>query len=133
MTTDVTVRRDSLLHRGLQLDAIASGAMGALLLVAGAPTARLLELPVGLLRWVGLACLVWAAVTGWLGTRPVVPRRAAIAVIVFNLVWVVDSIALLFVDRVDPNGLGVAFVLVQAAAVLAVTELQYTGLRRGRT
>jgi hypothetical protein len=122
--------RDGLLRRALRLDAVASGVLGAVLVVASGPVGRLLELPAMLLLDAGLVMLVWAAVTGWLGTRAPIPRRGAAAVIVVNLLWAIDSAVLLVTGWVEPNGLGVAFVLVQAAAVLGLAELQYLGLRR---
>lgn len=125
-----TISRNTLLHRALQLDAIASGALGALLVLTSGPTGRLLELPAALLFGAGVAMLGWAAVTGWLGTRTVVPRRGATAVIVINLLWAVDSIVLLLTGWLEPNGLGVVFVVGQALVVLALAELQYVGLRR---
>jgi hypothetical protein len=132
MTTYVTAR-STLLHRALQADAIASGAFGLLLVAASEPAARRFDLPATLLLDAALVTLVWAAVTGWLGTRAAVPRKGAIAVIVINLLWAVDSLALLATGWVEPNGLGVAFVAVQALAVLALAELQYVGLRRAHT
>lgn len=136
MSAQVVARsttRSSLLHRALQLDAIVSGVTGTVLVVASGPVADLFALPVDFVLYAGVAMLVWAAVTGWLGTRPAVPRGGAVAAIVVNLIWAIDSFALLVTDWVDPNGLGTAFIVVQAVAVLAVTELQYTGLRRTRT
>jgi len=132
VTRPRTRTRNTLLHRALQLDAVASGILGAVLVAASEPVGRLLDLPPILLFGAGLVMLAWAAVTGWLGTRLVVPRGGAIAAVVVNLVWVANSVVLLLTGWVEPNGLGVAFILVQALAVLALTELQYTGLRRAR-
>jgi CHASE2 domain-containing sensor protein len=125
--------RVTLLHRALQLDAVASGVLGALLVVTSGATGRLLDLPAALLLDAGIVMLAWAAITGWLGTRAVVPRRGAVAAIVVNLLWAIDSVALLVTGWVEPNGLGVAFVVVQALAVLGLAELQYQGLRRRHT
>ena len=127
------VGRDSLLHRALQLDAVASGLLGVLLVAASEGAGRLLDLPAVLLLDVGVVLLVWAGVTGWLGTRARVPRRGAAAVMVLNVLWAVDSVALLLTGWVEPNGLGVAFVVGQALAVLGLTAVQYAGLRRSRT
>lgn len=127
------VGRDTLLHRALQLDAVASGLLGLLLVAASEAVGQLLGLPAVLLLDAGVVMLVWAAVTGWLGTRSRVPRRGAVAVIMINVLWVIDSVALLLTGWVEPNALGVAFVVVQALAVLGFTALQYAGLRRGQT
>lgn len=50
--------------------------------------------------------------------------------VVVNLLWAIDSIALLFTGWIDPNGLGVAFVVAQAVVVFGFAELEYVGLRR---
>jgi hypothetical protein len=130
---DSRVGRDSLLHRALQLDAVASGLLGVLLVATSEATGELLDLPAMLLLDVGVVLLVWAAIVGWLGTRALVPRKGAVTAIVINLLWVIDSFALLLTGWVEPNGLGVAFVVVQALAVLGFAALQYAGLRRGQT
>jgi hypothetical protein len=104
-----------------------------LLVATSEATGDLLDLPAMLLLDVGVVLLVWAAVVGWLGTRALVPRKGAVTAIVINLLWVIDSFALLLTGWVEPNGLGVAFVVVQALAVLGFAALQYAGLRRGQT
>jgi len=120
------------LRRVLLLDGIASAAAGALMLLAAGPLAGLLSLPEGLLRFAGLACLIWAGVVGWLAVRPAIPRAAVIAVIVFNLLWVLDSVLLLALGWVRPNLPGVGFVLAMAGAVGSLAALQAIGLRQGR-
>jgi len=122
--------RTTLLHRALQVDAIVSGLLGVLLVAASGPVGRQLDLPAGFLLATGVFLLAWAAAVGWVGSRVDVPRKGAIAVIVLNFVWVADSVVLLLTDWVQPNGAGVAVVIAQAVAVLAVAELQYAGLRR---
>ena len=47
-----------------------------------------------------------------------------------NLIWIVDSLAILLLGWFQPTGLGIAFVLGQAAAVAVVTELELIGLKR---
>jgi len=126
------VGRGTLLHRALQLDACASAVLGALLVATSGAAGQLLDLPAMPLLDAGVVMLVWAGVTGWLGTRARVPRRGAVAVIIMNALWTVDSVALLLTGWVEPNGLGVAFVVVQALAALGLTALQYVGLRRVR-
>ena len=77
----------------------------------------------------GLFLLVWAAFLLWLGNQVPTPRRAAWFVVIANLFWVADSVALL--GFVQASGLGVAFVLLQAAAGLVAALAQMAGLRRG--
>ena len=112
-------------------DAAASGATGLLLAAGAGFLASLLGLPVGLLRVAGLVLLPYAAFVVWLGTRKGggVPRNAVRAVVAINLLWTLDSVLLLAVGPVSPNGLGVAFVLAQALAVLGFAAMQWTALR----
>jgi hypothetical protein len=51
-------------------------------------------------------------------------------VIGVNIIWIADSIAVLLMGWFAPTGLGIAFVLAQAAAVALVTELEVIGLKR---
>ena len=114
-------------------DALASGATGLLLVLGAGALTGLLGLPEALMRAAGLILLPYAAVVALLGTRATMSRRAVWAVIAVNGVWVADSLILLASGWVAPTGVGYAFVLAQALAVL-VAETQYLGLRRaGRT
>lgn len=124
------IQSSPLLRRALALDATACAAMGALLAVAAAPLAAWLGLPAPFLRGAGLLLLPCAAVLAWLAIRQDVPRLAAFAVIAVNLVWITDSLLLLAGGWFAPTGLGIAFVLAQAATVLALTAMEATGLTR---
>jgi hypothetical protein len=53
-------------------------------------------------------------------------------VIACNVLWVVDSVLLLFMPWTDPTVLGQAFVVAQAIVVALVAEVQYAGIRRMR-
>jgi hypothetical protein len=119
-----------LLRRALAVDAALSALSGALMTIDAAPLNVVLGLPTELLRGAGLSLLPWAALVGWLATRPLPPRRAVWAMIGLNALWALDSALLLVSDLVSPTGLGVAFVIVQALAVAGLAALQYLGLRR---
>jgi hypothetical protein len=111
-------------------DAAASGATGLLLAAGAGALASLLGLPEGLLRVAGLLLLPYAAFVAWAGTRDGgVPRNAVRAVVAVNLLWVLDSVLLLAIAPVSPNGLGVAFVLAQALVVAGFAAMQWTALR----
>ncbi len=112
----------------LAVDAAMCLASGVLLAVAAGPLAELFALPAALLRGAGLVLLPWAAFVAWWASRAAPPRRAVLAVVVVNLLWTVDSVLLLASGWVAPNGLGVAFVLVQAAAGAAIAVLQALAL-----
>ena len=46
------------------------------------------------------------------------------------MIWVLDSVVLLFTGWVSPNFLGYAFVIAQAAVVALLADLEYVGLKR---
>ena len=118
------------LRRAIQADAVFSGA-GALLMTFGAGAlAPLLDLPEALLRESGLFLIAYAALVGWLGTRPTMPKVPVVIVITGNAAWTLASIALLFSGAVTPNLLGEAFVVAQAIGTGVLAELQYIGLRK---
>lgn len=127
-----TLRPAPLLRFALLADSAASGAVGLLVLLGGPALAGLLGLPVALLQGAGLLLLPYAAFVWWLSRREAMPAWWAWTVIGVNLAWVADSGLLLLSGWVAPTGLGVAFVLAQAAAVLGFALLQWAGLRRSR-
>jgi hypothetical protein len=118
------------LRRILRLDALASGGLGVLLLVASGPAEELLGLPVALSLTVGGLLLAWAGFVGWVSTHL---RRAWVAeVVALNLAYVVASVVFALAGWVALTGPGVAFVLAQAVAVLGLTTAQAASLRAGR-
>ena len=121
---------DTLLRRVLLADAAVSALIGAVLAVDAGLFAEPLGLPAALLRLAGLSLLPFAAALAYLAMRPAVPRRAVWAVVAYDALWAVESAALLLSGWVEPTGLGTAFVLGQAVAVLVFAELTWIGLRR---
>ena len=119
-----------LLKFALVADAVATAATGLLMAAFSGSLGSLLGLPVPLLQYSGLVLLPYAAGVGYLGSRTRVPAGAIWAVIVLNVLWAVDSVALLFTAWIAPTGLGMAFVIFQALVVAALAELQYFGLRQ---
>lgn len=124
------VQSSPLLRKALALDAAACAGMGLLLAMAAGPLATPLGLPESFLRSAGIVLLPCALLLGFLASRTVLPRLLVYAVIGVNLIWIVDSIAILLMGWFAPTGLGIAFVLAQAAAVAIVTELEVIGFRR---
>ncbi|MGB8398120.1 hypothetical protein [Bradyrhizobium sp.] len=118
------------LRRAILLDAVVSGLTGLLQAFGAGMLAPMLNLPEALLRDSGLFMIVYAALIGWLGTRPSMPKVLVLIVIAGNAAWTLGSIALLLSGAVSPNLLGTMFILVQAIATGAFAELQYIGLRR---
>jgi hypothetical protein len=87
-------------------------------------------LPAQLLSEAGLVLLPFAAFVGYVASRAMPARFAVWAIIVLNVIWVVDSIVLLFTGWVAPNALGYAFVVAQALVVAALADLEYVGLKK---
>ena len=118
------------LRRVLVLDAFASGATGLLAIVASGFLSWLLDLPAGLLLGAGLLLVPYVLFVIYTATRSEIASAAVTLIIVANALWALASVAVLLSGWVAPNALGVAFVLVQAAVVALLGELQYVGLRR---
>ena len=117
-----------LLRRALWADAAASTA-SALIMIAATPwLASLTGLDAGLLQPVGLALLPYIAYLVWLATRAAVPVAAAWVPIVLNLLWAIDCMALAALAAPRPSTFGLAFIGLQAAAVLAFAGWQFAGL-----
>jgi len=123
--------RGELLRNVIIADGVVCAVTGLLVAAAAGPLNDLLGLPTSLLRGVGLFLIPFGALVFLLGMRPVPARTAVQMLIAGNLLWVVASIGLLVSSRVDPTGLGIAFVILQAALVAAFAELEMLGLRRG--
>ncbi len=132
-TPSTPVHVSTFLRRVLIADATASGATGLLLLLGAGALAPLLGLPETLLRVAGLTLVPFVAIVAWMATRDTLPRVAILTLVAVNVLWVVDSVLLLVAAPVEPNALGVAFVLAQALAVALFAELQYVGLRRSQS
>lgn len=127
-----TILKLSFLRRVLMLDAIASGAMGVALLAFASLVASLLGLPEHLLREAGVVLLPFAVFVGYLASRELPSRVGVWFVIALNVIWTIDSIALLFTDWVAPNAFGYAFVIGQALVVGVFAELEFVGVRKQR-
>jgi hypothetical protein len=125
-----SIRASSLLRRVLIVDATVSGATGVAMVALADVFASLLQLPVELVREAGIILLPFAAFVAFVASRREPARLAVWTIIALNVVWVVDSIALLFTGWVAPNALGYIFVIAQAAMVLVLADFEYMGLKR---
>jgi hypothetical protein len=126
----MTLLATSLLRRALVIDALVSGATGLLLVIAGGWLAPLLDVPEPLLRYAGIVLLPFAIVVALVARRDAVAHAGVVAIIVVNIAWVAASAWLVLGDRIQPNALGYAFIVMQAIAVAAFAELQFVALRR---
>ena len=125
-----SIRASSLLRRVLLVDAVSSGAMGIAMVAFAELLASLLHLPVELVSEAGIVLLPFAAFVGFVASRREPARSAVWIIIALNVVWVVDSIVLLFTGWAAPNALGLTFVIAQAAFVLVLADFEYMGLKR---
>jgi hypothetical protein len=112
----------------LALDAASCLVMGVGLAALAQPLAGVTGLPAGLLTWAGVLLLPVAALIGVAAALRAVPRGLLLLIVAGNAGWVLASLALLASGLVAPNGLGVALVLAQAAAVAVLTALEARGL-----
>lgn len=122
----------TLLRRALQVDAVASAGQGLLMFAEAGVLDEITGLPPDLLRYAGLFLLPYAALVGWMGFKPALPRWLVWTVILGNFAWAAESVLLAFSAWVAPTGLGIAFVLAQAFVVALFAGLQVAGLKRSR-
>lgn len=124
------IQSSPFLRGALALDAAACAATGLLLSLGAGALSGLLGFPAEFLRGAGLVLLPCAALLAVFASRRTLPRLAVYAVVGVNILWIADSLLILVAGWFAPTGLGIAFVLAQAAAVAVVTELEVVGLRR---
>ena len=125
------IDRTTFLRRSLQLDGIASGLSGVLLVAAAEPISALMGLAgPGIARVIGAGLVIYAAALLYNAARATVSRVEAVAAVVLNAVWVLGSALVILAGPLTLVGnLGVAAV---AAAVLLFTMLEVVGLTRLR-
>jgi hypothetical protein len=113
----------------LLLDAATCAAMGLALDFGARPLAALTDLPEPLLLYAGLSLLPIAGFMALVALRPALQPAGGWLVVAGNAAWVLASLLLLLAGWVSPNGLGIAFVLVQALAVALLALLELAALR----
>ncbi|SCF34268.1 hypothetical protein GA0074695_5832 [Micromonospora viridifaciens] len=119
-----------LLRFALKQDALGSGAIGVVGVVAAAIFGEMFGLPAAFLYPIGVFLVAWAAALFFLAARPTMSRVAVGAVMAINAAWVVASVELLIAGWFPLTGLGTALVIVQAVVVAGFTGLQFAGLRK---
>ena len=123
--------RTGFLRRSLQLDGIASGLTGALLLFGAGPVSTLIGLSApAVARLVGALLAVYAAALLWNASRTTVSRAETLAAVVLNAAWVLGSLALIELGPLTT--LGNIAVAAVALAVLGFAMLEIVGLHRLR-
>ena len=128
----MTTIRSTFLRTVIALDAAACGVMGAAFAFDAGWLAGPLGLSPALMQPVGLFLLPYAGLLAWMASRSSLPRRAVWALVAFNTLWAVESVALPILGWVQPTDLGLAVVVGQAVAALIVADLQFVSLRKAR-
>ena len=113
----------------LWADAASCLGTGTLQLAALDALPRLFGLPQVLLLDTGLFLVAYGLLAAWTASRAVPPRRLVALFALGNLAWAVGCGAAVF--ALQPTTLGIAWIALQAAAVLVLADLQWMGLRRG--
>lgn len=120
------------LRRVLWVDALSGIGMAALHLGLGATLSQWLGYPASWLTASGWLVLVFALFAAGLARRPQPPSLLLAVLASGNFAWVIASVTLALSGAGHPTSLGLAYLGVQAAAVLVLAELQWMGLRRQR-
>lgn len=119
----MTTLRNLSIRQVLLTDIAITGAT-ALLMLLGAPVLDdLLDVPAALLAGAGAVLIPYVGYLFWLANRDAAPRAGIGVAIAANLAWAIGCVVLLVAGWVDPNGLGVAFILLNAVVVIVFAEL----------
>ena len=119
------------LDKALWLDAAATGAMGALLLLDAGVIDGLIGIPALALRWAGGVLVPYAGLLVWAARQPRAPRLVLWLVVGGNIAWSVASVLLVLGGWLAPTSLGTGLVLAQAVVVALFAVLEYQGMRGG--
>lgn len=120
------------LNQTLLADAALSGAVGLVSLGTAGRLASSLDLPTAFLAGLGMIAVAYGAALAMLARRTPVPSDVGRAVVLGNLLWAATGILLLVSDWIDPNSLGVGFILVHIVGALVFAEMQAMALRASR-
>ena len=125
-----TVYPSPFLKTALAADAIVSGGAAALQLAAASWLSDLLMLPRTLLVETGAFLVAYTMVLVVLARSSRLPSAVIGVIVLGNIAWAAGCVGLLVAESSSLSGLGVAFVVAQALAVLCFAALEYAGLKR---
>lgn len=129
----MTTLRNLSIRQVLLTDIAITGAT-ALLMLLGAPLIDdLLDVPAALLAGAGAVLIPYVGYLFWLANRDAAPRAGIGVAIAANLAWAIGCVVLLVAGWVDPNGLGVAFILLNAVVVIVFADLLVLTSRGNRS
>lgn len=120
----------STLRQIVLADGVICTVSGLLLALGASALASPLGLPEALVRMAGMILLPYGLCIIFIARREQLPRMAVWAVVLLNMLWVMESFVLLFGGSVAPTTLGFSFVLVQALVGGLFAVLEFVWLRR---
>ncbi len=120
------------LKLALTVDAASGAAMAALQLALPRLLADELGLPMALLLESGLFLVGFAALLAFLARSARVAAPLVWAIVIGNVAWSAACVLLWATGLVLPTPLGIAFLLLQAAAVLGLAAWEAMGLKASR-
>ena len=123
-----TIQPNKFLRGALLADAVVSGAVALLQLALTGLLVDLLRLPSPLLLGTGAFLVAYVALLLVLARSARVWTPLIWIVVMGNVAWALACIWLVSGAAVKPSALGVAFVGVQAVAVLIFAALEYKGV-----
>ncbi|MFZ5723875.1 MAG: hypothetical protein ACOY33_09465 [Pseudomonadota bacterium] len=126
MNHTIAIAGHRFVRRVLQADAASCLALGLLLVAGAGALSGPLGLSASLLFWAGALLFPCALLMLYAAQRPL-PALLRL-IVAGNVAWLVASIAVLELAA-GLTAFGMAFVLLQAVAVAALTALEWRGLR----
>lgn len=123
-----TIIPSPLLKTALLADALVSGAVAITQLAATDWLSSFLRLPRTLLFETGVFLVLYTALLLVLARSARMPSALVTTIVLGNVGWAIGCAGLLIMGGAAPSVMGVAFVVVQAVAVLVFAALEYRGL-----
>lgn len=120
-----------LLREAVLIDGFATLPTGVLLAALAGVLAEPFGIPAGVLLGAGLFFVAWGAGLLFLGFRPVINRRATVAVGVVNLLCALDGLIIEFAGVGELTTLGSVLLAGLSVVVLAIGALQIFAATRG--
>ena len=130
MSLTAQLSSPTVLRRVLAFDAVSGAGTGVLHLLLAPLLSTWLGLPEALLQASGVAIFAFVLLAGWLALQTSPPRGALMGIALLNFAWAIACLWLAFGGAVNPTPLGMAYLLVQAAVVLVLAELEWMGWRQ---
>jgi hypothetical protein len=118
------------LRQGLLANATTQSGFALLMLIASTPLARRLGIPAPLLFYAGLGLIPVTLLIGSLALSETLRRPVVWAVILFNLLFAFECLALMAGGWIEPTRAGIAFLGAQGAVAAMYAVLQCIGLQR---